>query len=40
MTDEDLAALRAAVETLEHPGLAARLGNTTNRGGLDVRGII
>jgi hypothetical protein len=36
MTDDDfaaddLAALRAAVETLEHPGLAARLGNMVGK---------
>jgi hypothetical protein len=31
MTDEDLAALRAAVETLEHPALAARLGNMVGK---------
>src|SRR5215208_5144638 len=31
MTDEDLEALRTAVATLEHPGLAARLGEIAGR---------
>jgi hypothetical protein len=31
MTEEDLDALRAAVATLEHPGLAARLGNIAGK---------
>jgi EcsC protein family len=31
MTEEDLKALRAAVETLEHPGLAARLGDIAGK---------
>jgi hypothetical protein len=31
MTQEDLRALRAAAATLEHPGLAARLGNIAGK---------
>jgi EcsC protein family len=31
MTEEDLKALRAAAATLEHPGLAARLGNIAGK---------
>jgi len=31
MTEEDLDALRAAAATLEHPGLAARLGNIAGK---------
>src|SRR6476620_5574386 len=31
MTQEDLKALRAAAATLEHPGLAARLGNIAGK---------
>ena len=31
MQDEDLNALHWAVETLEHPGLAARLGNLVGK---------
>ena len=31
MTEEDLNALRAAAATLEHPGLAARLGNIAGK---------
>ena len=31
MTPEDLAALRIAVQSLEHPGLAARLTNMVGR---------
>jgi len=31
MTEEDLEALRAAAATLEHPGLAARLGNIAGK---------
>ena len=31
MTEEDVDALRAAVETLEHPGFAARLGELAGR---------
>ena len=31
MTEEDLGALKAAAATLEHPGLAARLGNIAGK---------
>ena len=31
MTEEDLDALRVAAATLEHPGLAARLGNIAGK---------
>jgi len=31
MTEEDLDALRATAATLEHPGLAARLGNIAGK---------
>jgi hypothetical protein len=31
MTEEDLDALRPAAATLEHPGLAARLGNIAGK---------
>jgi hypothetical protein len=31
MTEEDFNALRAAAATLEHPGLAARLGNIAGK---------